>query len=59
MIQLERDRQDLIHQYNIRLQHLHSVKKKTEDKRKLREFDIQIALITNFILALESLGVEV
>lgn len=30
-----------------------------EDKRKLREFDIQIALITNFILALESLGMEV
>lgn len=59
MTQLERDRQDLIHLYNIRLQRLHSVKKKTEDKRKLREFDIQIALITNFILALESLGVEV
>ena len=59
MTQLERDRQDLIHLYNIRLQYLHSVKKKTEYKRKLREFDIQIALITNFILALESLGVEV
>lgn len=59
MTQLERDRLDLIHLYNIRLQHLHSVKKKTEDKRKLREIDIQIALITNFILALESLGVEV
>lgn len=28
------------------------------DKHKLREIDIQIALITNFILALESLGVE-
>ena len=54
MTQLERDRQDLIHLYNIRLQHLHSVKKKTEDKRKLREIDIQIALITHFILALES-----
>ena len=59
MTQLERDKQDLIHLYNVRLQHLHSVKKKTEDKRKLREFDIQIALITNFVLALESLGAEV
>lgn len=59
MTQLERDKQLLIHLYNVRLQHLHSVKKKTEDKRKLREFDIQIALITNFIMALESLGVEV
>ena len=29
------------------------------DKYKLREIDIQIVLITNFILALESLGVEV
>ena len=59
MTQLERDRRDLIHLYNIRLQHLHSVKKKTEDKHKLREIEIQIVLITNFILALENLGVEV
>ena len=56
MTQLERDRQDLIHLYNIRLQSLHSAKKKTEDKTELHLIDIQIALITNFILALESLG---
>ena len=29
------------------------------DKHKLREIDLQIALITDFILALESLGVEI
>ena len=43
---------------NVRLQHLRSAKERTKDKHKLREIDIQIALITNFILALESLGVE-
>ena len=59
MAQLERDKQLLIHLYNVRLQHLRSTKERTEDKCKLREIDIQIALITNFILALESLGVEV
>ena len=59
MTQLERDRQDLIHLYNIRLQHLRSAKERTEDKCKLREIAIQIASITNFILALESLGLEV
>ena len=59
MTQLERDRQDLIHLYKIRLQHLRSAKERTKDNHKLREIDIQIALITNFILALESLGVEV
>ena len=59
MTQLERDRQDLIHLYNVRLQHLRSAKEQTKDKHKLREIDIQIALITNYILALESLGVEV
>ena len=57
MTQLERDRQDLIHLYNIRLQHLRSEKELTKDNHKFREIDIQIALITNFILALESLGV--
>ena len=59
MTQLERDKQLLIHLYNVRLQHLHSSKERTKDKHKLREIDIQIALITNVILALESLGVEV
>ena len=59
MTQLERDKQLLIHLYNVRLQHLRSVKERTKDKHKLREIDVQIALITNFILALESLGVEV
>ena len=59
MTQLERDRRDLIHLYNIRLQHLRSAKERTKDKHKLREIDIQIALITNFIMALESFGVEV
>ena len=59
MTQLERDKQLLIHLYNVRLQHLRSAKERTKDKYKLREIDIQIALITNFILALESLGVEV
>ena len=59
MTQLERDKQLLIHLYNVRLQHLHSAKEQTKDEHKLREIDIQIALITNFILAIESLGVEV
>ena len=59
MTQLERDRRDLVHLYNVRLQHLHSAKERTKDKHKLREIDIQIALITNFILALENLGVGV
>ena len=59
MTQLERDKQSLIHLYNIRLQHLHSAKEQTKDKYKLREIDIQIALINNSILALESIGVEV
>ena len=57
MTQLERDKQSLIHLYNTRLQHLHSKKEQMKDKHKLREIDIQIALITNFILALESLGI--
>lgn len=59
MTQLERDKQLLIHLYSIRLQHLRSAKEQTKDKYKLREINIQIALITNFNLALESLGVEV
>lgn len=58
MTQLEIDKQLLINLYNIRLQHLRSAKERTKDMHKLREIDIQIALITNFILALESLGVE-
>ena len=57
MTQLERDRQDLIHLYNTRLQYLRLEKEQMKDKHKLREIDIQIALITNFILALESLGI--
>lgn len=59
MTQLEKDKQLLIHLYNVRLQHLRSAKEQTKDKYKLREIDIQIALITNFILALENLGIEV
>ena len=59
MTQLERDKQLLIHLYNTRLQHLSSEKELTKDKHELREINIQITLITNFILALESLGVEV
>ena len=59
MAQLERDKQLLIHLYNTRLQYLRLEKEQMKDKHKLREIDIQIALITNFILALESLGVEV
>ena len=59
MTQLERDKQSLIHLYNNRLQQLKSAKEQTKDKLKLREIDIQIALINNFILALELLGVEV
>ena len=57
MTQLEKDKQSLIHLYNTRLQHLHLEKEQMKDKCKLREIDIQIALITNFILALESLGI--
>ena len=59
MTQLERDKQLLIHLYKVRLQHLRSAKERKKDKHKRRAIDIQIALITNFILALESLGVEV
>ena len=57
MAQLERDKQLLIHLYNTRLQYLRLEKEQMKDKHKLREIDIQIALITNFILALESLGI--